>query len=332
MIQITEIEKDIFEYREKGKYRKSAALLSDLLERLEITQIDSFVDMLSRVLKTEKVPKIARGFNNLNRKIKDKNKLYEIELRFIEKHLLIDGERLIDSFFGTLESGFETVKGRIFLTNYRIIASGFQKEKAPPQSGGPRIQTPGKISLVTNLAKGYKDYKDYKNYDRFLNMIRYSLNYGFYSVNQIQYGAYYPLSYTNEIDVSTRSIKFSITYKLDYERVFSSNKIQITRKRLSNEPHEEFQANLAKSYELIEKTLKMAKISDIGTSLGNFFKKNQGKAWTAQAILNRVDELNLTNFVKQEVTEKKILETLDRLYNEGLINRNIHEDQLFYYL
>lgn len=339
MIQITEIEKDIFEYIEKGNYRKPAALLSDLLKRLEITQIDSFVDTLSRVLKTKKGPKIAKAFIRLNRKIKDKNKLYETELILIKKHMLIDEECLIDSFFGTLESGFETVKGRIFLTNYRIIASGYQKEKAAPHSGGPRVQTPSKIRLVSNLAK---DIKDTKKFVTFLKGIRISMNFGFYSEDQIQYGAYYPLSYPNEIDVSTRSLKFSTTeineyigkfsYLSDYERVFISNKIQITRKRLSNESREEFQANLAKSYELIKKALKMAKISDIGASLDNFFKKNQGKAWTAKAILNRVDELNLKNNVKREVTEKMILETLDRLYNEGFINRNIHEDQFFYYL
>ncbi len=343
MIQITEIEKDIFKYIEQGKYRKPATLLSDLLKRLEFTQIDSFVDLLSLVLKTEKSPKIARAFNYLNQKIKDTSKLYEIELRFIKKHLLIDGERLIDSFFGTLESGFEIVKGRIFLTNYRIIASGFQKEKVNPQSGA--LATPKSvISLAATIAK---EYKVGKSYIKLLKGIKKSMNFGFYSVNQIQYGSYYPLSYPDEIDVSAQSLKYStkISYMLDNERVFSSIEIQITRKRLSNETHEEFQANLVKSYKLIKKTLKdsasvqneliiinMAKISDIGTHLGIFFKKNPGKAWTAKAILSRVDELNLTNNVKQEVTEKKILETLDRLYNEGFIDRTIHENQFFYLL
>lgn len=339
MIQITEIEKDIFKYIERGKYRKPATLLSDLLNRLEITQIDSFVDLLSRVLKTEKGPKIARAFNSLNRGIKNKSKLYEIELIFIKKHLLIDGEHLIDSFFGTLGSGFEIVKGRIFLTNYRIIASGFQKQKANPQSGG--LATPKSVvSLVATLAK---DVKVSKNYDKFLKAIRKSMNYGFYSVNRIQYGSYYPLSYPDKIDVSTQSLKFStsFSYILDNKRVFGINEIQINRKRLSNETHEEFQANLAESYKLITKALKdstyakivlMAQISDIGPPLGNFFKKNEGKAWTAKSILKRVDELNLTRKIKQEVTEKMIIETLDRLYNEGYINRNIHEDQFFYFL
>lgn len=335
----------LLKYVETRSFRKSAKMLVDLLEQLDLTQIESFVDILSDALKSKMGVKIARVFNLLGRKSKDKNKFFEMELAFIKKHLLLNGEQLLDSFFGTFESSIEIIKGRIFLTNFRFVVTGKQKAKpVAPRSPRKVRATPSKIRLIVDIAKDIKE----ANYEaQYQKGFRKSLNNGFYSANQIQFGSYYPLSYPNEINVNAQFLKFStnITFMLDNESIFYSNVIRITRKRLSNESLEEFQANLRNSFELIEKTLKdssivqnalrivnMAKISDIGASLGNFFKKNQGKAWTAKAILNRVDELSLTNNVRQEVTEKMILETLDRLHNEGLLNRNVHEDQFFYFL
>jgi len=350
MTEILEIEKEIFKYLKEGKSQKPAALLSNLLKSLDITQMDSFVDLLSRILKTEQGSKVSRKFIHLNRKIKDNNKLYDMELLFIKKHLLIDGERLIDSFFGTLESIFESVIGRIFLTNFRIIALGSitPKTLVPSSGTGNTMYSHHLVSMVARMAKDIKVAKDRAKSESLIrNEILKTMNFGFYSVNQIQFGSYYPVSNPSDIYQDTRSLKFSTTFSFmaEDERQFSKNNFQIYRMRLSNESHEEYQANLANTYDLIIKTfknavnvgkdisvIKMAQISDIGTPLGVFFKKNQGKAWTAKAILNRVDELDLTSDIRQKLTEKMIIEGLDRLYKEGFIGRDLHEDQFFYFL
>ena len=335
----------LLKYVETRSFRKSAKMLVDLLEQLDFTQIESFIDILSDALKSKMGVKIARVFNLLGRKSKDKDKFFEMEIAFIKKHLLLNGEQLLDSFFGTFESSIEIIKGRIFLTNFRFVITGKQKAKrVAPRSPRKVRATPSKIRLVVDIAKDIKE----ANYEaQYQKGFRKSLNNGFYSANQIQFGSYYPLSYPNEINVNARFLKFStnISFILNDESVFYGNVIKITRERLINESPEEYQTNLGKSYELITKALNdstniqntlriinMAKISDIGALLGDFFKKNTGKAWTAKAIINRKDDLNLTNELEQKITEKMILETLDNLHSEGLLNRNIHEDQFFYFL
>lgn len=335
----------LLKYVETRSIRKSAKMLVDLLEQLDFTQIESFVDILSDALKSKMGVKIARVFNLLGRKSKDKNKFFEMEIAFIKKHLLLNGEQLLDSFFGTFESSIEIIKGRIFLTNFRFVVTGIPKAKRVVPKSPRKIRV--KPSTIRTIASVAKDIKEANYEAQYQKGFRKSLNNGFYSVNKIQFGSYYPLSHPNEINVNAQFLKFStnITFLLNNENVFYGNVIKITRERLFNESHEEFQINLGKSYELIIRALKdsmniqntlrivnMAKISEFGALLGEFFKKNTGKAWTAKAIVNRVDDLNLTNDLKQKITEKMILETLDNLHNEGLLNRNIHEDQFFYFL
>jgi hypothetical protein len=344
MSQLDEYVNRISKSINTGNYRKSAKLLSNLAMNIDNNQIDLTVDLISRALKSRLGPKFSRAFISLSHKKVEQYKIYQIEKSLINTHILIDGEGLIDSFIGSLESDIEKVNGRIFLTNFRIIATGYQRDL--PKTGVVKQRLPSRSILrtIVNTAKTAQEIK--QSYDP-AKKIKKSMNRGFFSVNRIQYGSYYPLSPPETIMVKDQSLEFiiSVSYLSDEERIFGELEVKITRERFPFETQEDFQKNKILSYNLFKNALKdsykevdklqvvnMGNVSDFAPFLGTFFKENEGKAWTVKAILNRKDQLDLPNNLRYQLSEKIIADTLEQLFSEGLISRNIHEGNFFYFL
>jgi hypothetical protein len=348
MNELQELEQEILKNVSKNNKNKTVELLLVAFEKLNV---DLFTDLLANALKSEGGKEISKEFLGLIQNTPELSKLYAMEKHFIEKHLLVEGERLVTSFFGTLESNIEYVDGRIFVTNYRIVAAGSRK---PLENGSTLIFKPAGESLgktIWGKGRGLPGLEDRmimkRTAKRILKEIRKSLNLGFYSLNHMQYGSYYPFGRPSKIQVSLQSIEFllNVLYIVPFIESRSDHIfVKIKRVKGANESESEFQDKTVDAYSIIQDTLTsralqenlhvaiMASVSDIGTYLGKFFWANKGKAWTLNAIYKRVNELGLPNKIAKKMTPSKLQESINRLVEVRFIKQNEHEGNAFYFL
>ena len=63
----------------------------------------------------------------------------------------------------------------------------------------------------------------------------------------------------------------------------------------------------------------------------NYLKINSGKAFTVQSIFNRINEIGLSEKVKNSINMNSIEKILDELSLNGIITRQDKEGETFYY-
>ncbi|MHA1726617.1 MAG: hypothetical protein ACTSXH_17570, partial [Promethearchaeota archaeon] len=73
---------------------------------------------------------------------------YKLDKYILTKYSLLENEKFLEEFPGNIRDSQKILTARIFLTNYRIIASGYYVEK----SSGTSIN-PGLIRTVIQLKK-----------------------------------------------------------------------------------------------------------------------------------------------------------------------------------
>ena len=348
MSELQELEQEILKNVTKNNTKKTVELLLVAFEKLDV---DTFTGLLANALESEGGKKVSKQFVDMMQNTSELSKLYAMEKHFIEKYLLVEGEHLVTSFFGTLESNIEYVEGRIYVTNYRIIAAGSRKplEDGSTLNFKPAGESMGKT--IWGKGRGLPGVEDRmimkRTAHRILKEIRKSLNLGFYSLNHMQYGSYYPFGNPSKIQVSLESIEFllNVLYIVPIIESFSDH-IFVVIKRLKGpgDSDAEFQSKAVDAYNIIQDVLKsralqenlhvaiMASVSDIGTYLGKFFWANKGKAWTINAIYKRVNELGLPSKIAKKITPSKLQESINRLAELRFIKQDEHEGNKFYFL
>ena len=96
--------------------RDSSTDTLDLLKDLIIEAISTDFEYFNDKIYTKIIKKLNKTFSN--------NDLIKLEKDILEKHCLFDNEKIQTNFSGKVLQGDYYVKGRVYLTQYRIFAQG----------------------------------------------------------------------------------------------------------------------------------------------------------------------------------------------------------------
>jgi len=139
---------------------------------------------------------------------------YKLDKYILTKYSLLENEKFLEEFPGNIRDSQKILTARIFLTNYRIIASGYYVEK----SSGTSIN-PGLIRTVIQLKK-------MKRQRAITHAIQKSLNIELASKNIIPYGYVYPIF--NAYNIKRKKKYLSYNVNIEYEDKGKSKSMKLS--------------------------------------------------------------------------------------------------------
>ncbi len=122
--------------KEQVNTKNLGSILRTVFERVASVDIKIFYDFLGELLleKTQVLgskKKIIRSYLEILKRAKiDSNQLIELEKYLVEKFFILDNEKLLLYFQGKLRNKSQSTlyKGRIFITNQRIMVIGKEEK------------------------------------------------------------------------------------------------------------------------------------------------------------------------------------------------------------
>lgn len=185
------VKEEVFEFMSKGNYKAPSMLLINTFKSIKKADIPRFGDLLAEIAR--KFPEIFReiiyiAFQYYLRNYKEKDILFELEKYFLEKFCLMSGEIIIDSFYGSLRETYTHInKGRIFVTNARVIACGYGRVTGATVAYGPRTGKAIKKDFL-HAVKGTELRKSMSRNLESMNIIPYGFSYPIHSAHKIKRG------------------------------------------------------------------------------------------------------------------------------------------------
>lgn len=200
---LDKVKEEVLDFMSKGNLKKPILLLSNTFKSIEKADIPKFGDLLAEIARKFPemfIEKIYLGFQYQLRSYKKKDILYELEKYFIENFCLKKGEILVDSFYGSLRETYNYIsKGRIFLTNIKIIACGYPILTSATSSIGPKT--------FSQIGKDMKHMSTGAS-------IRRSMNKSIRGMNILPYGYHYPIFSAYKIKKGKSAISYRTNMKV----------------------------------------------------------------------------------------------------------------------
>jgi hypothetical protein len=199
------VKEEIIGYLDSGKYRNPVKILANTFKESGTSNIKEFGDLLVDLLKRDPesfLDKIYVSFQFLTRKGTSSDDLLKLDKYIIKNYGLLEGEKLLRSFLGTIMDKHGSTTGRIFLTPYRIIVCGWKAAKSATGK-------PGSKSLIGTVRLMKKEY----THIAIGRAIQKALKREVSELDLLQYGYSYPISNTSKV----KKKKTSINYRVDVE-------------------------------------------------------------------------------------------------------------------
>jgi len=175
---------------------------------------DEFYDLVGKVVKTN-ASLFMDCYGDIERKLKKitLGQLMEMDKYILKNQILLSGEDVKTSFYGTLtQKGGLAVSGRIYFTDYRLIAIGPKAEGKIDSFGAARLggMIGGKLGAIAGaVAASSFNYR----LKAIRNGIKKAVNQEFDDSEFVEYGYMYPVMGAYE----QISKKGTISYKVDLE-------------------------------------------------------------------------------------------------------------------
>lgn len=202
-INLANVKEEAMGFMDKGKYIKPTKLLYKTLRSIQETEIPRFGDLLVELARKYPdlfIEKIYVTLQFQTRKNFPQNILFTLDKYIIENYCLLQGESIKDSFYGILIDKYYYIRGRIFLTNLRLIISGYAE---------PRSKSVASTGLISTLWKVRKEFIR----TAIGRAIRKSLNTEIEDFELTPYALYYPIHNAYKI----KKGKSAVSYKVDIE-------------------------------------------------------------------------------------------------------------------
>jgi len=200
---LDKLQEEVLGLMSKGKYIAPVKLLIPTLKSIEKTDIPRFGDFLvdlARMYPDLFIEKIYIAFHFKARKLVSQEILYELDKYIIDNYCLLEGEIPVDLFLGSLRETYNHINnGRIFLTNFRIIACGYPLITGTTSSIGPK-----------SFAQIGMDFAHAKKGET----LRKSMNKSINKLDVITYGYYYPIHNARKIKKGKSHISYKVNMKV----------------------------------------------------------------------------------------------------------------------
>lgn len=233
MSDVTLVENDLFYMLDKKKKpRKLARKLMLMIKNHELPFNETY-DIIISLLKRDNEYFIDKVYPFLQISLGGRtSQMTEMDEYIFKKFCFLEGEDIVDKFFGSISEKKVNSTGRIYLTNYRIILSGIQVVRSAQHKGyGPG--RPGWVGMafrsgITRRRQAVRR--------AITKTLRVDIN----SLDLVEWGYYFPVheAFKIKLNKKNKSISYSITVETEKKPVVLS--LKVTPIRLKPQTKEEF--------------------------------------------------------------------------------------------
>ena len=163
----------------------------------------------------------------------------------LKKYCFLEGEDIKTTFIGTILDKKTSTSGRIFLTNYRILACGTQVTR----SAQKKVQV-GRPSIIGSLVRSGITHHRKAIRKAITKSFRKDLT----EWNLGEWGYYFPIYRSKNLRRGKNAVSYAID--VETEKKMITLKIQVSPSRLKKQPKEEFQEQKEYALNQVEDLLK----------------------------------------------------------------------------
>lgn len=137
-VDLEKLKREVVELMQKGKSGNVGKNLMDAFRKIDSSQYQAFGEAMKEAIMVDPQAFSEKAYILFDKmmRAKDPSKLSEYEIFFVQNFCKLPGEEFAVIADGWVETGKSSIKGNIFVSNYRIIATGVQEAKKARVSGG----------------------------------------------------------------------------------------------------------------------------------------------------------------------------------------------------
>ena len=177
--------------------------------------------------------------------------LIKMDEYMLKNYCFLEGEDTITTFYGSIVDKKTTTSGRIYLTNFRILACGPQVQKSAGR--GTSRPTGLLTGAIAGISAGISAARNaYRKAIR--KGIAKTLRKDIEEWNIGEWGYYFPIYNAKKIKRSKKSVSYTIDVETEKKTI--SLRITISPKRMKKQPNPEFQEQKKYGLNQVEELLK----------------------------------------------------------------------------
>jgi hypothetical protein len=137
-VDLVKLQNEVVELMNKGKSGNVGKKLMDAFRKIDSSQFQQFGEAMKAAIMVDPAAFSEKAYILFDKmmRAKDPSKLSEFEIFFVQNFCKLPGEEFAVIADGWVETGKSAIKGNVFVSNYRVIATGVQEAKKARVSGG----------------------------------------------------------------------------------------------------------------------------------------------------------------------------------------------------
>ncbi|MFX1271377.1 MAG: hypothetical protein ACFFAX_06790 [Promethearchaeota archaeon] len=207
-VDFEKLRKEVMEKMNKGKSGDVGNELRKAFEKIETSEFQTFGEIMKDAILIDPAMFSEKAYILFDKMMRARkaDKLAEFERFFVQNFCKLPGEEFAVVCDGWVETGKSVIKGQVFVSNYRVIATGVQEAKKARVSGG------GVFAFLSLIQLG-----SYMYNKSIMEQITKSISAE--SVQMVNYGVLYPIKGGYEIEQEAKGFRAKqndrVNYKVD---------------------------------------------------------------------------------------------------------------------
>ncbi|MHA2462809.1 MAG: hypothetical protein ACXAEJ_16390 [Candidatus Thorarchaeota archaeon] len=204
-VDLEKLRREVLELMNKGKSGNVGKKLMDAFRKIDSSEFHAFGEVMKDAIMVDPQAFSEKAYILFDKmmRAKDPSKLSEYEKYFVQNFCKLPGEEFAVIADGWVETGKSSIKGNIFVSNYRIIATGVQEAKKARVSGG------GMFAFLSLIQLG-----SYMYNKSIMEQITKSITDE--SVQMVNYGVLYPVKGGYNIEQEAKGFRAKVNDRVNF--------------------------------------------------------------------------------------------------------------------
>ncbi len=204
-VDFEKLKREVLELMQKGKSGHVGKKLMDAFRKIDSSEFQIFGEVMKEAIMMDPQAFSEKAYILFDKmmRAKDPSKLSEFEIFFVQNFCKLPGEEFAVIADGWVETGKSQIKGNIFVSNFRVIATGVQEAKKARVSGG------GMFAFLSLIQLG-----SYLYNKSIMDQVTKSLTDG--SVTMVNYGVMYPIKGCYAIEQEAKGFRAKVNDRVNY--------------------------------------------------------------------------------------------------------------------
>lgn len=207
-VDFDKLRSKVLELMNKGKSGNVGKELMDAFRKIDSSEFHAFGEVMKDAILVDPAAFSEKAYILFDKmmRAKDPSKLSDYEKYFVQNFCKLPGEEFAVIADGWVETGKSVIKGNVFVSDLRIIATGVQEAKAARVSGG------GVFAFLSLIQLG-----SYMYNKSIMEQITKGITDGSYQM--VNYGVLYPIKGGYEIEQEAKGFRAKqndrVNFKVD---------------------------------------------------------------------------------------------------------------------